>query len=252
MTDKSKLRGADVLRDASLNKSTAFTMAEREALGLRGLLPPTVNTQQQQMQRILANIRRKGSDIERYIALRALQVRSEKLFFKVVVDNIEEIMPLIYTPTVGEACKEFAHIFRDARGMYVSIDDAGDVDKLLANWPEDDVRVIVVTDGERVLGLGDLGSNGMGISIGKLALYTACAGIPPEHTLPLVIDVGTDNDELRNEPMYLGIPRRRVRGERYEALVDEFIRAVQRRLPKAPGITNTALTRRSNAIATRS
>ncbi len=233
MSDPKPRRGADILRDPALNKSTAFTMEEREALGLRGLLPPTMNTQDQQMGRILANIRRKSSDIERYIALRALQSRSQQLFYRVVTENIEEIMPLIYTPTVGEACKEFAHIFRDARGMYISIDDAGDVDKLLANWPEDDIRVIVVTDGERILGLGDLGSNGMGISIGKLALYTACAGIHPRNTLPLVIDVGTDNDELREDPMYLGIPRKRVRGEAYEALVDEFIQAVQKRFPNA-------------------
>lgn len=233
MSDKDQPRGVDLLRDATRNKSTAFTMQEREALGLRGLLPPTINTQQQQLNRILSNIRRKAYDIERYIALRALQVRSEPLFFKLVVEHIEEIMPLIYTPTVGEACKEFANIFRDSRGLYVSIDDAGDVDKLLANWPDEDVRVIVVTDGERVLGLGDLGSNGMGISIGKLALYTACAGIRPEHTLPVVIDVGTDNEALRNDPVYLGIPRGRVRGEAYEALVEEFIRGVQKRFPKA-------------------
>ena len=233
MGDKDELRGIDVLRDATLNKSTAFTMEERERLGLRGLLPPTVNTQKQQMHRILSNIRRKDDDIERYIALRSLQVRSEALFFKLVTENIEEIMPLIYTPTVGEACKQFANIFRDARGMYISIDDAGDVDKLLANWPIDDVRVIVVTDGERVLGLGDLGSNGMGISIGKLALYTACAGIHPEQVLPMVLDVGTDNEELRQDPVYLGIPRPRVRGEAYEALVEEFIRGVQKRFPQA-------------------
>ncbi|MEM7610847.1 MAG: NAD-dependent malic enzyme [Pseudomonadota bacterium] len=233
MADKKSPRGIDLLRDPTRNKSTAFTMEEREALGLRGLLPPTVNTQQQQLNRILSNIRRKAYDIERYIALRALQVRSEPLFFKLVVEHIEEIMPLIYTPTVGEACKEFANIFRDSRGLYVSIDDAGDVDKLLGNWPEDDVRVIVVTDGERVLGLGDLGSNGMGISIGKLALYTACAGIRPEQTLPVVLDVGTDTDELREDPVYLGIPRHRVRGEPYEALVDEFIKAVQARYPHA-------------------
>lgn len=233
MTNKTELRGIDVLRDPTMNKSTAFTMEERERLGLRGLLPPTVNTQQQQLNRILSNIRRKAYDIERYIALRALQVRSEPLFFKLVTEHIEEIMPLIYTPTVGEACLEFANIFRDSRGLYVSIDDLGDVEKLLANWPTDDVRVIVVTDGERVLGLGDLGSNGMGISIGKLALYTACAGIPPEQTLPVVIDVGTDNETLRADPVYLGIPRPRERGERYHQLIDEFIRGAQTRFPKA-------------------
>lgn len=233
MSDKTSLRGIDVLRDPSLNKSTAFTMDEREALGLRGLLPPTVNTQQQQLNRILSNIRRKAYDIERYIALRALQVRSEPLFFKLVTEHIEEIMPLIYTPTVGEACLEFANIFRDSRGLYVSIDDLGDVDKLLGNWPTEDVRVIVVTDGERVLGLGDLGSNGMGISIGKLALYTACAGIHPDQTLPVVLDVGTDNEELRNDPVYLGIPRQRVRDERYQQLIEEFIAGVQKRFPHA-------------------
>ncbi|MEL7310824.1 MAG: NAD-dependent malic enzyme [Pseudomonadota bacterium] len=233
MPNRKALRGADILRDSSLNKSTAFTMEEREALGLRGLLPPTVNTQDQQLQRVLASLRRKSSDIERYISLRALQTRSRPLFYRLVMDHIEEIMPLIYTPTVGEACKEFAHIFRAARGLYVSIDDAGDVDKLLANWDEEDIRIIVVTDGERILGLGDLGSNGMGISIGKLALYTACAGIHPEQTLPLVLDVGTDNEELREDPLYLGIPRPRVRGEAYEALVDEFIQAVEKRFPRA-------------------
>ncbi|MEL7025362.1 MAG: NAD-dependent malic enzyme [Pseudomonadota bacterium] len=233
MPNRKDLRGADILRDSSLNKSTAFTMEEREALGLRGLLPPTVNTQEQQLQRVLASLRRKSSDIERYISLRALQTRSRPLFYRLVMDHIEEIMPLIYTPTVGEACKEFAHIFRAARGLYVSIDDAGDVDKLLANWDEEDIRIIVVTDGERILGLGDLGSNGMGISIGKLALYTACAGIHPEQTLPLVLDVGTDNEELRDDPLYLGIPRPRVRGEAYEALVDEFIQAAEKRFPRA-------------------
>ncbi|MEM8547797.1 MAG: NAD-dependent malic enzyme [Pseudomonadota bacterium] len=229
-TDK---RGAAVLRDPTLNKSSAFTMAEREALGLRGLLPPTVNTQQQQITRMLNNLERKNSDIERYIALRGLQTRSEALFFKLVIDHIEKIMPIIYTPTVGEACREFASIFRQTRGLYISIDDLGEVDKLMANWPEEDVRVIVVTDGERVLGLGDLGSNGMGISIGKLALYTACAGIAPEQTLPVVLDVGTDNEALRSAPLYLGIPRERTRGDDYDALVDEFIRGVQQRFPQA-------------------
>lgn len=233
MTDKRNLRGMDILKDPYLSKSTAFTLEEREALGLRGLLPPTVNSQDQQLQRVLQNIRRKSSDIERYIFLRALQVRNERLFVRLVVENIEEIMPLIYTPTVGEACREFASIFRDARGMYISIDDLGDVEALLANWPEDDVRVIVVTDGERVLGLGDLGSNGMGISIGKLALYTACAGIPPEQCLPMVLDVGTDNAELREDPMYLGLPRERIRGDKYDALVDEFVEAVRKRYPHA-------------------
>ena len=164
------MRGYEILGNSAQNKSTAFSIEEREALGLRGLLPAKIFTQQAQIERVLENLRRKSSDIERYIFLTALQDRNERLFYRTVIDNIEEIMPLIYTPTVGQACKEFAHIFRRARGFYVSPDDRGEIRKILDNWPEDDVRIVVVTDGERILGLGDLGASGMGIPIGKLAL----------------------------------------------------------------------------------
>jgi len=187
----------DILRDPAETKSTAFTREEREELGLRGLLPHAVTSLEGQKVRTLENMRRKAYDIERYIFLMALQDRNETLFYRTVIDNIEEIMPLIYTPTVGQACREFAHIFRRPRGFYITPDDKGQIRSMLDNWPEEDVRVIVVTDGQRILGLGDLGANGMGIPIGKLSLYTACAGIDPSHCLPVMLDVGTNNEELR-------------------------------------------------------
>ena len=166
--------GHDVLNHTEVNKGTAFTPDEREALGLRGLLPHVQFCQNGQMDRVLKNMRRKEFDIERYIFLSSLQGRNERLYYRTVMENIEEIMPLIYTPTVGQACKEFAHIFRDPKGFYITPEDKGDIRKILDNWPEDDVRVIVITDGQRILGLGDLGANGMGIPIGKLSLYVAC------------------------------------------------------------------------------
>ncbi len=233
MTDKSHLTGIEVLRDPDANKSTAFTAAEREALGLRGLLPPAISTQEMQITRALANLRRQSSDIDRYIFLRALQGRNRRLFYRLVIDHIEEIMPVIYTPTVGQACLEFAHIFRHTRGLFISADDRGDIPKLLANWEETDIRVIVVTDGERVLGLGDLGGNGMGIPIGKLSLYVACAGIHPEQCLPVMIDVGTENQDLLDDPLYLGLRRRRLRGPEYLELIDEFVESVQSAYPDA-------------------
>lgn len=225
--------GPGILRDAAATKSTAFSRQERQDLGLRGLLPYAVASMEGQVARVLENLRRKHSDIEKYIFLTALQDRNERLFYRVVSENIEEIMPLIYTPTVGQACREFAHIFRRPRGFYITPEDSGSVREMLDNWPEDDVRVIVVTDGQRILGLGDLGANGMGISIGKLALYTACAGIHPSQCLPVVLDVGTDNVSLLNDPLYLGYPHRRMTGAPYTALVDEFVAAVQDRFPKA-------------------
>lgn len=233
MTDKSHLTGIEVLRDPDANKSTAFTAAEREALGLRGLLPPAISTQEMQITRALANLRRQSSDIDRYIFLRALQGRNRRLFYRLVIDHIEEIMPVIYTPTVGQACLEFAYIFRHTRGLFISADDRGDIPKLLANWEETDIRVIVVTDGERVLGLGDLGGNGMGIPIGKLSLYVACAGIHPEQCLPVMIDVGTENQDLLDDPLYLGLRRRRLRGPEYLELIDEFVESVQSAYPDA-------------------
>jgi malate dehydrogenase (oxaloacetate-decarboxylating)(NADP+) len=226
-------RGVDLLHDPRLNKGTAFTEAERDALGLRGLLPPRVFTQAEQVRRVMESFRAKPDNLERYIYLTSLQDRNERLFYRVVMDHLEEMMPIIYTPTVGEACRQFAHIFRRPRGLYVTARDRGRVRVLLQNWPEPEVAIIVVTDGERVLGLGDLGANGMGIPIGKLALYTACAGVAPALGMPVLIDVGTDRAELLADPLYLGLPQRRVRGAEYDALLDEFVMAVQEAFPGA-------------------
>ena len=230
---ESNKSGFEVLHDASTNKSDAFTTQEREAFKLRGLLPYSITDQDLQVQRILQGIHRKTFDIERYILLSSLQDRNEKLFYKVVTDHIEEIMPLIYTPTVGQACKEFSQIFRRSKGFYITREDKGQIAELLDNWPEKDIRVIVVTDGQRILGLGDLGANGMGIPIGKLALYTACAGIHPEQCLPVMLDVGTNNKEILEDPLYLGYPHNRLEGDAYLELVDEFVQAIQIKYPKA-------------------
>ncbi len=228
-----QLRGYDLLKRAEFNKGTAFTETERDRYGLRGLLPARVSSLAAQEARALANLRRKENDIERYIFLLALQGRNERLFYRLVIDHIEEIMPLIYTPTVGQACQEYAHIFRQPRGFYITPQDRGQIRAIMDNWPARDVRLIVVTDGERILGLGDLGANGMGIPIGKLALYTACAGIPPQQCMPVMLDVGTDNETLRRDPLYLGIDRPRLRGADYRSLVDEFVTAVQDAFPLA-------------------
>ena len=226
-------RGVKLLHDPVRNKGTAFTSEERDALGLRGLLPPRVQTQERQVQRVLENLRRAHSDLARYITLVALQDRNETLFYRVVVDHLEEILPLIYTPTVGRACQEFGHIFRRPRGLFVSANDRGRIHQLLRNWPHPDVRIAVVTDGGRILGLGDLGAHGMGIPIGKLALYSACAGIHPTHCLPVMLDVGTDNEELLKDPLYIGTPRRRLRGREYDELVEEFFCAMAEVFPRA-------------------
>jgi len=224
-------RGVKILHDPLRNKGTAFTEAEREALGLRGLLPPKVHSHADQELRVLGALRGKVTDLERYLYLMALQDRNETLFFRVVINHIEEMMPLIYTPTVGQACQEFGHLYQRPRGLYVSLEDRGRVKELLENWPHRDALIIVVTDGERILGLGDLGSNGMGIPIGKLALYTACAGVNPAYCLPVMLDVGTDNETLLNDPLYNGLERRRSRGERFDALVEEFITAAEEVFP---------------------
>jgi malate dehydrogenase (oxaloacetate-decarboxylating)(NADP+) len=227
-------RSTDPLRDPALNKGTAFTLEERDALGLHGLLPPRVCTMEEQIARVMANLRRKESPLEKYIFLAALQGRNQTLFYRVLVDHIEELMPIVYTPTVGEACQSYGHIFRQAAGLYVSRLDRGRIARVLRNWPAAaEVRVIVVTDGERILGLGDLGANGMGIPCGKLALYTACAGIPPQACLPIAIDAGTENDVLRDDPLYLGTKERRLRGPAYDELIDEFVSAVQEVFPGA-------------------
>ncbi len=233
MTQHDSPEGMELLQDARLNKGTAFTEVERDRLKLRGLLPPAVCSQEVQMDRILENLRRKSNNIERYILLQALQARNERLFYRTVLEHIDEIMPLIYTPTVGQACKEFAHIFRQPRGFYVTANDRGKIRELLGNWPERNVRVIVVTDGERILGLGDLGANGMGIAIGKLSLYTASAGIYPDQCLPVMLDVGTNNKALHEDPLYLGSKSRRLTGKDYFNLVNEFMVATQEAFPEA-------------------
>ncbi|MBU0754891.1 MAG: oxaloacetate-decarboxylating malate dehydrogenase, partial [Planctomycetes bacterium] len=219
--------GVEMLHDSTLNKGTAFSDEEREILGLRGLLPPLVNTQEQQAMRVMENFRRKPNDLERYIQLMSLQDRSESLFYRVVMDNIEEMMPIIYTPTVGQACQLYGHIFQNPRGIFISAKHRGRLASLLKNWPHEDVRIIVVTDGERILGLGDIGAYGMGIPVGKLALYTACAGVDPSVCLPVTIDVGTNNDDLLHDSLYIGLQQRRMRGEAYDEIIEEFVLAVQ-------------------------
>jgi len=225
--------GLHLLHDPVLNKGTAFNEEERDALGLRGLLPPRVHSQEEQILRILENMRAKSSDLERYIFMLALQDRNETLFYRAVLDHLDEMLPIIYTPTVGRACQEYGHIFRRPRGVFISIRDSGRIAKVLGNWPYKDVRVIVVTDGERILGLGDLGADGMGIPVGKLALYTACAGVNPRVCLPVTIDVGTNNEKLLQDPLYIGIQQRRLRGAAYDILIEEFVTAVQRLFPHA-------------------
>ncbi len=226
-------RGAALLHDPLLNKGTAFTRAERDALGLRGLLPPNVHTIEEQLARVMDNYRHKTTDLERYIHLVSLQDRNETLFYRLVTEHIEEMMPIIYTPTVGQACQQWGHLFRRPRGLYISWDDRGRIADILRVWPLPDVRVIVVTDGERILGLGDQGVGGMGIPVGKLSLYTACAGIDPACTLPVMLDVGTENEGYRRDPLYLGLRQPRVRGEAYDAFLAEFVEAVTAVMPRA-------------------
>jgi malate dehydrogenase (oxaloacetate-decarboxylating)(NADP+) len=228
--DDAHPRGAVLLRDPLHNKGTAFTEVEREALGLKGLLPAHVLSLNEQAERFLGNMRRLPSDLDKFVALNALHDRNETLFFRVVCDHIDEIQPLIYTPTVGLACQRFGHIFERPRGMYISASDRGRIAEILRNWPHD-AKLIVVTDGERILGLGDLGANGMGIPVGKLSLYTACAGIRPELCLPVMLDVGTNNAELLADPYYVGLRQHRVRGPAYDAFLDEFITAARAVFP---------------------
>src|SRR4051812_32832702 len=216
--------GAALLRNPLLNKGTAFTEKERESLGLRGLLPPHVHTQEEQAERYLAHLRKLPDPLEKFIDLNALHDRNEALFFRVVGENPDEIMPLIYTPTVGLACQRFGHIFQRPRGIFVTANDRNRIAELLRNWAHP-ARLIVVTDGERILGLGDLGANGMGIPVGKLSLYSACAGIHPELCLPVMLDVGTNNEELLQDPYYIGLRQKRLSGSAYDELIEEFIGA---------------------------
>jgi len=232
-TSKNVSGGVDLLHDPTLNKGTAFTEEERDKLALRGLLPPRIFTGEEQSKRILENFHNKTNDLEKYIYMVALQDRNETLFYRTVIDNIEEIMPIIYTPVVGKACQLFGHIWRRPRGLYLTINDKGCIADVLRNWPMKKVGIIVVTDGERILGLGDLGANGMGIPIGKLALYTVCAGVHPSLCLPITIDVGTNNEELLKDPLYIGLLRNRIRGDEYDELIDEFVWAVQDVFPGA-------------------
>ncbi len=226
------VRGYALLRNPRTNQGTAFSDIERRNLGLEGLLPPVPTTLERQVARIHAQLAALDSDLQKYLALSDLQARNETLYYAVLMSNPAAFMPIVYTPTVGEACQKFDHIFHNARGLYLPISAKGRVRQLLLNWPQKDVRFIVVTDGERILGLGDLGVGGMGIPIGKLALYTACAGVPPELCLPVVLDVGTNNASLLEDPLYLGLRQSRVRGEAYDGFVDEFVQAVEELYPK--------------------
>ncbi len=224
--------GIELLNNPLWNKGTAFTERERTRLGLRGLLPAHVDTLDDQEARALEHYRAKPDDLERYIYLTALHDTNETLFYRLLLDHLEEMMPIVYTPTVGKACQLYGHLFRRARGMFVSALDRGHVAEVLDNWPGEDVRAIVVTDGGRILGLGDLGASGMGIPVGKLVLYSACAGLPPRQTLPVTLDVGTDNPALREDPLYLGIRRPRLKGEEYDALIEEFVQAATSKWPR--------------------
>jgi len=220
-------RGAALLRDPKLNKGTAFTEHERDALGLRGLLPPHIGTQELQVARVLENFHRLQTPLAKYILIESLQDRNEALFFRVIMDNPDEMLPIIYTPTVGLACQQFGHIYRRPRGMFISAADRGRIAQVMRNWPYREAAMIVATDGERILGLGDLGANGMGIPIGKLALYTACAGLHPWRCLPIMLDVGTNNEALLADPLYLGLRRKRLTGAVFDEFVEEFIEATQ-------------------------
>ena len=226
-------RGLALKDDPLLNKGTCFTMEERERLGLLGLLPPAVQSPEKQEARAYANYVRAGDDVRRYLFLAGLQDRNETLFCRLVLHHLEEMVPVIYTPTVGKACEQYSQIYRRARGAYVSIEDRGRVARLLQNVAADPPRVIVITDNEAILGIGDQGVGGMPIAIGKLALYTVGAGIHPAQCLPLDLDVGTDNPRLLEDPLYLGVRRARVRGESYLALLDELVEAIARAFPRA-------------------
>jgi malate dehydrogenase (oxaloacetate-decarboxylating) len=225
------LTGHLLLDNPLLNKGSAFTEAERRRLGLLGLLPFHSSTIEEQLARTYENYTRKSSDVERYIFLKALQDRNETLFYRLVQDHVSEMMPIIYTPTVGEACQQYSHLFRRPRGLYISYPYRKEIATLLDNSPTDQVEIIVVTDGERILGLGDLGVGGMDIPIGKLSLYTLCAGIDPQRTLPILLDVGTDNRELLKDPLYLGWRHHRVRGKEYDDFIEAFVVAVEREFP---------------------
>ena len=225
------LRGISLLRDPHLNKSTAYSEAEREALGLVGLVPEGIDSEDTQIKRALLQLGQKPTDLEKYIFLSQLQDTDETLFYRLLMSDPAHFLPLVYTPTVGEACLQFGHIMRRPKGLYISIKRKGHLRDILRNWPERDIRFMVVTSGQRILGLGDLGANGMGIPIGKLALYTACAGVPPQFTLPVLMDCGTNNEALLRDPLYLGLRHTRPEIAELDEFVEEFITAVQTEFP---------------------
>jgi malate dehydrogenase (oxaloacetate-decarboxylating) len=214
------------------NKGSAFTNQERDELDLHGLLPAVVSTMQQQLDRTYENYQAQTSNIGKFIYLTGLQDRNETLFYRLVYEHIDEMMPIVYTPVVGEACQKYSHIYRKARGLYVSYEHRDNIEKILRNSATTNPSVIVVTDGERILGLGDQGAGGMGIPIGKLCLYTLCAGVSPYSTLPITLDVGTDNEERLKDPLYLGLRHKRIRGDAYQEFIDRFVAAVQKVFPK--------------------
>jgi malate dehydrogenase (oxaloacetate-decarboxylating)(NADP+) len=224
--------GLDVLQDSALNKSTAFTEAEKQELGLIGLVPDVSETEDAQLQRVVLQLSQKNTDLERYIYLVNLLDHNETLFYRTVMSDPARFLPIVYDPTIGEACLKFGHIYRQARGMYLSMARRGKVRDILKNWPQEDVRFICVTDGGRILGLGDLGANGMGIPIGKLQLYTACAGVPPQYLLPMYLDAGTNNEQYLHDPLYLGMRKPRPSTDELYGFVDEFVEAVQQVFPK--------------------
>jgi malate dehydrogenase (oxaloacetate-decarboxylating)(NADP+) len=225
-------RGTELLHDPSLNKSTGFTEAEKQSLGLVGLVPDIAETEETQLQRVNLQLAQKPTDLERYIYLINLLDHNETLFYRTVMSDPARFLPIVYDPTIGEACLKFGHIYRQPRGMYLSITRRGNVKEILKNWPQKDVRFICVTDGGRILGLGDLGANGAGIPIGKLQLYTACAGVPPQYLLPMYLDAGTNNEQYLHDPLYLGMRRARPATTDLFSFVDEFVEAVQEVFPK--------------------
>lgn len=223
--------GYKLLHDPRRNKGTAFTKEERVKYKLEGLLPEGVESMKTQLLRVNEQLDHFNHNINKYVYLLQLLDNNETLFFRTIMNNPVKYMPIIYTPTVGDACIQFGHLFRRPRGMYISINDKGNIKNILKNWVQQDVRFTVVTDGERILGLGDLGISGMGIPIGKLCLYTACAGVPPEHTLPIVLDAGTNNETLLDDPLYPGLKIKRVRGKEYEDFIDEFVFSINEVFP---------------------
>ncbi|CAF2772675.1 unnamed protein product [Rotaria sp. Silwood2] len=226
---RSSLKGVELLRNPALNKGMGFTLEERQHMGIHGLLPPAVLSQEVQALRVMINFHRLNNDLDRYSELMNLSDRNEKLFYRVIADNIEELIPIVYTPTVGLACQKYGLVFKRPRGLFITIHDKGHIYDILCNWTESQVKAIVVTDGERILGLGDLGTFGMGIPVGKLQLYTAIAGIPPQHCLPIMLDVGTNNEEISSNPLYIGLRQSRVTGKEYDEFIDEFMDAVVQR-----------------------